>query len=63
MGIYDQLGLDKKVDLNSFSADDAAKVFEEAAAKLRNSKATKETIQTLTAAGFTVLKILSMFVK
>jgi hypothetical protein len=61
MGLYDKLGLDKKVDLNSFSAEDAAKVFEEAAAKLRNSRATKETIQTLTSAGFTVLKVLAMF--
>jgi len=61
MGLYDKLGLDKKVDLNSFSAEDAAKVFEEAASKLRNSRATKETIQTLTATGFTVLKVLAMF--
>lgn len=61
MGLFDKLGLDKKVDLNSFTAEDAAKVFEEAAAKLRNSRTSKDTVQTLLSSGFTVLKILAMF--
>ena len=61
MGLYNDMGLDSNIDRNSFTKEDAAKVFEMAFEKIKSGEATAEFLDELLDAGFNVLRILAMF--
>lgn len=58
MGLIDDLGIDPGADENSFTMEDAAKVFERAAEACRSGVTVTEITDALLKAGLGVLKIL-----
>lgn len=59
MGLYEDTGLDPKVDRNSFTKEYAAKVFSEAIESLKSGAVAADVLTKLLDAGYTVLQILS----
>lgn len=57
MGVYDNMNLDPNVDENSFTKDDAAKVFKKAAEILEKRSATSDVADSLVRVGYKILKI------
>lgn len=57
MGLYDTLGLDKNVDRNSFTKEQAAQIFEKAAKDVQSGAVSAEMVEKLLDAGFNILKI------
>lgn len=57
MGLYDNLNLDKNVDRNSFTKEQAAQIFEKAARDVQSGAVSADMIEKLLDAGFNILKI------
>ena len=61
MGLYGDMGLDPSIDRNSFTKEEAVKVFEKAIEEINSGSATTEFVDKLLDAGFDILKIITMF--
>jgi hypothetical protein len=59
MGLIEDLGIDPGVNENSFTAEDAAKVFERAAEAVKSGTTVNEVMDALLKAGLGILKILA----
>lgn len=57
MSLHEDLGLDPKVDKNSFTMEQAATVYEQAAKAIREGNATAEFLDQLKDIGFQLLPV------